>query len=156
MSKIRLTQPGFEHYTGQMGVLVFEDGLSTSDVSENDARRMGAVMRCEWENTGADPGNAQRLLDNLNTPAPVFVADGQGTDHDSEAALTASKVQEVERIEDIPKTSETKWSQEQLEAIADKDGIKGLRAIAEPLGIKGTSIRELIREILAGHQLPRG
>lgn len=155
MAKIRLTQEGFENYSGQMGVLMFEQGLSTTDVSPNDARRIGAVMRCEWEG-GDDPSNAQRLLDSMHTPAPVFVADGQGTDHDAEKAVVEHKEQVVSQVNDIPKTTDTGWSQEQLEAVADKEGIKGLRAIADPMGIKGTSIRELIKEILAGKQLPQG
>ena len=36
----------------------------------------------------------------------------------------------------------------ELEAIADKDGIKGLRDVGSPLGVRGTSINGLIEEIL--------
>jgi len=41
------------------------------------------------------------------------------------------------------------WTREELEVIADKNGISGLRAIAKPLGIKGRGIDELIDEITA-------
>jgi hypothetical protein len=37
---------------------------------------------------------------------------------------------------------------EKLSEIADRDGIKGLRAIAEPLGIKSNSIADMMRAIL--------
>lgn len=40
------------------------------------------------------------------------------------------------------------YTADKLAAIADKEGIKGLRALAEPLGIKGTAIADLMRELL--------
>ena len=140
--KLRLTQPGFEHYNGQMGVIFFEDGLSKGDVLSLDAVRMAAVMVCEWEN-GSSPSVAQAILDNADTPAPIFAsgADGQ---HDKEAVGKA-KAESIQQ--DVPKTSA--YNYEQLSAIADAQGIKGLRAIAEPLGIKSNSIKELIEAILA-------
>ena len=40
-------------------------------------------------------------------------------------------------------------AQEMLEKVADAKGINGLREIAEPLGLKGRSIPDLIKQILA-------
>lgn len=136
--KLRLMQPGFETYTGQMGVVFFENGLSTADVRPIDAIRMAAVMTCEWDN-GASPSVAQSILDNADTPAPTFVsgADGQ---HDREAAATAAAA---------PAVAAVVYTAEELEAIADKRGIRGLREIGDKVGVKGNAIRDLIEAIVA-------
>jgi hypothetical protein len=41
------------------------------------------------------------------------------------------------------------YTQLELEALADKEGITGLREVAEAYGVKGTSIVGLISGILA-------
>ena len=48
------------------------------------------------------------------------------------------------------------YTEEQLAAIADKQGIAGLREIAEPLGVKGNSIAGLISSILKAAGAPKG
>ncbi len=132
--KLRLTQPGFETYTGQMGVVFFEDGLSTTDVRPLDAVRMAAQFLCEWED-GTTASVAQSLLDHANTPAPVFLVGEK--QHDQDALNAGTQVE--------PGTTATSaFTEEELSKIADEQGIKGLREIAEPLGIKGNSIKELI------------
>ena len=40
------------------------------------------------------------------------------------------------------------WTQEELSAIADEKGIKGLREIGDDLGLKGTGIADLIAKIV--------
>jgi hypothetical protein len=74
---------------------------------------------------------------------------------------TASKVNESRRIEPLPterypvetilpeaKPDVTIYSREQLEAIADQEGIHGLRKVGDVLNVKGVSIRTLIEDIL--------
>lgn len=145
--KIRLIQPGFERYNGQMGVHFFEEGLSVADVRDQDAVRMSAVMLCEWED-GSSANVAQSILDNANTAAPVYSTKGDGSDHDAAADRVAQRAAVVESAVSADKPRTSTFSAEQLEAIADKSGIKGLREIADPLGLKGTSIKELIDSIL--------
>jgi hypothetical protein len=138
--KLRIVEPGFEKYEGQMGVVFFENGLSTDDVSQLDATRMSAVMQCEWE-SGSTMSVTQRLLDETDTPAPI-VSDG------AEAAKP-----ETEKVSDKPNDSNANnekfvsYTREELEDIADTGGIAGLREIAEPMGIKGNSIAKLIDDI---------
>lgn len=155
--KVRLTQSGFETYTGQMGVMFFEDGLSTTDVSLNDAIRLSAVMSASWEN-GESVSIAQRLIDEADTGAPIMrqIGDEAG-DVTSEASESdESLVEEVasedgsteEEASPATKASENAYTAEELAAIADKDGINGLREIAEPHGIKNNSIRGLIEAIV--------
>ncbi len=126
--KLRLTQPGFENYTAQMGVTFFEEGLSTADVLPMDATRMAAVMQCEWED-GSPANVGQIYLDNMHTPAGVDVV----VERETPAVISAPSV---------------KYTEQELGDIADKEGIAGLRAIADAFGIKGNSINGLIASIL--------
>jgi hypothetical protein len=131
--KLRLTQGGFEGYTGQMGVVVFENGLSVGDVLPIDAIRLAGVMGAEWEDgTAANVG--QMYLNNLDTPAPMFEPGAQAGD----PVIAATPVVDAG----------VAYTADQLADIADKDGISGLRAIADPLNVKGNSIRGLIDGIL--------
>lgn len=129
--KLRLTQPGFETYTAQMGVTNFENGLSTTDVSVMDATRMAAVMGCEWED-GTPANVGQIYLDNMHTEAPIFASAG---------------VPDVLVVADVAVLS-VAYTEAQLAAIADAKGIAGLREIADVLCLKGNSIGGLIAAIL--------
>ena len=55
-------------------------------------------------------------------------------------------------VDEIEQTSPKSLSREELEAVADDGGISGLRAIAEPLGVKSNSIDGLIDAILKASQ----
>lgn len=134
--KLRLTQPGWETYCGQMGVIQFVDGLSAGDVLEIDAVRMGAVMRCEWE-SGAAANVAQHLLDRAGDPAP---------------SPEAAKEKEIEKVKAAAPAAK-QYSREDLARVADVKGINGIREIADALGIKGNSIRGLIESILTVNDL---
>lgn len=131
--KLRLKQSGFESYSGQMGVIFFENGLSTTDVLPVDAVRISAVMQCEWED-GEASNVAQRLLDRADTPAPVL-----------QSNTGIEQPEQPQPVEPQPvEPAKPLYTEEQLAAIADEKGITGLRELAEPLGIKGNSIRGLI------------
>jgi len=141
--KIRLTQPGFETYTAQMGTLFFENGLTTADVRPNDAVRLAAQFLCEWEN-GTSVSVAQSLLDhshsNISTmPAPI----------NADQALAGEINADQAQPSTAPTAVTKQYDRADLEAIADKDGIKGLRAIGDSLGVKNNSVTGLIDEILA-------
>lgn len=127
--KIKITEKGFENFTGQMGVVFFENGFSTADVSSHDAFRMSAVMGFEWED-GTPCNVAQRILDNMNAPAPN---------------VTETFVEEVKP--EVVVQGEL-WTEDELGKIADEEGIAGLRAIADPLGIKDKSVAGLISGLL--------
>jgi len=149
--RIRLTQPGYEHYSGQMGILFFEDGLSTHPVPFKDANRMSAVMICEFED-GSSCNPAQRLLDTAHQEA-VFGRETTDKAPDDELPVSVSVEEPVLIALDQPKQdqpilrSSVVYSREDLEEIADKKGIAGLREIATPLGIKSNSITNLIEEL---------
>lgn len=126
--KLKLTQPGYESMTGLFGITFFENGVSVTDVPLREARQIAMSIKAEYED-GSDPNPAQNLLESMHNEAGKVEAPVAG----SETKTPASK---------------TAYTEEELGAIADKEGIKGLRAVAEQFGVKGTSIVELIREIL--------
>jgi hypothetical protein len=145
--KLRLTQSGFEHYTGQMGVIQFEDGLSTGDVLHIDATRVAGVMGAEWEN--GQPANVSQLyLDAMDHRAPTDEEQRAAANSDVPKSIDMDEVKE--KAEALGKT----YTEEELAAIADKEGINGLRAIADPLGVKGNSIRGLMDVILKAAGTP--
>lgn len=144
--KIKLTQPGFETYNGQMGVTFFEEGLSVSDVLVQDAIRMSAVMLCEWED-GTSPNIAQSLIDNSDTPAPTFVSGEDGQHELNDDEIKAAQEVQAALIQAGAPVGPS-YTFEQLAEIADAKGIQGLREISDPLGIKSNSIKNLIDAIV--------
>lgn len=133
--KLRLTQAGFEKYTGQMGVVMFEDGLSVGDVLPIDAIRISAAIGADWED-GSAANVGDMYLNNMD--APAFVGR-------PEVEQTIQETNEVVKTSVAPGTA---YSKDDLAKIADAEGIAGLRAIADPIGVKGTSIVGLIEAIL--------
>lgn len=137
--KIRITQEGFQTYNGQMGVLFFENGLSTTDARPQDAMRLAAQFICEWED-GTSASLAQAILDHSHATTSTVP---QEMNADQALKQLAA---------DTPTVSIAKaqtYTEADLQAIADKSGIKGLRAIGDALGIKNNSIPGLMAEILA-------
>lgn len=146
--KLRLLQSGFETYEGQMGVIFFTNGLSTADVKPIDAIRMAAVMQCEWED-GTSPSVAQSIIDHAHTPASIINAQEMNGDTALAAeSRMANNLGKADRPETEPEAPGALYTEESLALIADEQGIKGLRAIADPMGVKGNSIKELIADIL--------
>lgn len=137
--KLKLTAPGWDNFSGQMGVNFFENGLSTADVLPFDARRISGVISCEWED-GSSPSVAQSILDNAKTAAPDA--------SDSPAAPVGDST--------TPVSNGVAWTEEELGKIADEQGIAGLREIAEPAGIKSKSVQGLIEAILTAKVAKEG
>lgn len=141
--KLRITEPGFETISSPIAEVMFENGVSVNDVSEDQALRISAAMRCETLE-GVNPSAAAVMLREMNTRAGVVVemARGVETDDDDPHAI----IEVAKPVAPVAPTHE--YTREELEQVADKGGIKGLRAIAAPFGVKGVGIKELIDETL--------
>jgi hypothetical protein len=146
--KFRLTGGGYQNFTGPMGTVDFEDGLSVRDVLPNEGKRLAALFGGEWED-GSTANVGQIYMDNMHTPAP-FVSGQPGVEQ--QVTITPDQLidgpQEV-KLDEQAVAELQSYTEDQLAAVADDKGIAGLRAIAEPLGIKSNSIRGLIDAILA-------
>ena len=126
--KIKITQAGWAGYTGFLGQVEFADGISIDEVSRADASQLASIVSVEDAATGRNPSDAQRILDNADVAAVVEQRQSQG--------------------EQATVVSAAKRTKAELEALADTGGIKAVREVADPLGLKGNSIAELIEKIL--------
>lgn len=159
--KLRITQRGFETYTGQMGMILFKDGLSVYDVAERDALRLSALFGCEWETGSAVTITKVEVEPSAPVGRETFLAPTDGMParvggHDGE-----TKYVDVDFTgEDIPVRVTRRYSRVELEEIADTHGMSGLREIAGPMGIRSTSIVDIIEKILSvagkDEKLPEG
>lgn len=150
--KLRLTQAGFETYTGQMGVVMFKDGVSETDVLPIDAIRISAAIGAEWEDgTAANVG--EMYLNNMHSPAHVGGNDinEMSMPVEGTADKTETQPEGTEVVSEV-----TKYTEESLAAIADKEGIAGLRTVADSLSVKGTSIVGLIAGIMKAQAAKTG
>lgn len=142
--KIRLIETGYESLTGMFGEVEFVDGVSVHDVSPVQARFLASIVRIE-NIDGTDPGENARFQSAFNLEAQSFQLP---TLAELEAAGKPAEVGQAQEAQVQAQVAE-QYTQESLEAIADKGGIAGLREVADPLGVKGTSIAKLIEGILA-------
>ena len=150
MSKIKITEPGWEGYTGNLGTLIFEGGVSVREPTQRERDVFSVTIRIadvddDGNETTYSANDFLRTASHLAmepqpeklTVVPVVEAPAK--------VVTVTPPLPI----DAPSTPAKIYELAELEAIADKDGIKGLRAIGTPLGVKNTSIPKLIDEILA-------
>lgn len=174
---IKITQPGWETYNSDLGTVQFENGRSVTEVSRMEALRLGAfvtVQECDAD--GNELGQISPAVDVLRTSkisatvtAGLERVQTQPSDTPEIETIVVEETPEEIRLREVrtlqaqseaagrhiadvaaapvlaPAVAHTP---ESLEVIATKDGINGLRAIA-PAGVKGTSIKGLMTEILA-------
>lgn len=126
--KLKITEPGWEGFTGDFGGIDFADGVSTVDVAPYQAKRLSNAIRCETLE-GLNPSSSQQVIDSRCVQVV--------------AAVVAPEAPTVKV-----------WTRDQLQALADTDGIKGIRTISDPLDIKSTSISALIDAIVNAQAPP--
>lgn len=159
--KLKITQPGWENYTGQLGMAFFQDGVSVADVPKLVARRLAGVVGCVWED-GTNPSVTQDELTrdvpapDVNTTIPAPVTEAAPELIVPSVVIAAVETQPAEFVQpvdpsalSVPSASAPVYTKEELEAIADKEGIAGLRALADPLDIKSNSISALIAAMVS-------
>jgi len=126
--KIRITQPGWAGYTGDLGQYAFVDGVSVEDIGKGDAAHLAGIVSVENIEDGSNPSHSQRLVD---------------------ANTKSAKVETVIQGSEPVKLPDEFYTKSQLEGVADISGIQGIRKISDPVGLKGTSISDLIDKILS-------
>jgi hypothetical protein len=163
----RLTAPGWENFSGNFGFgAMFEDGLSTVELTQRQIMRIGSSTVLVDAETGVQVGPSVIHLNlqpvEMTVPVPMQnAADEAATEEaererlareaDERKAEEAAALAEAQRKAQEAVDAAVVYTRQELEAIAANDGIEGLRVIARPLGIKGKAIAELVNEILA-HQ----
>jgi len=152
--QVKITDPGFAGFTGHFGTVYFENGVS-EHISSAEAERLGCIVKCETLD-GQNPSATQRMVDIQHKNLDELLAQGKGVvGADRAAVQTPESNQTVAKTEDAG--GETKpgvqpslnFTREDLEALADKEGITGLRNIGSQHGVKGRSIADIIDELMA-------
>ena len=148
--KIKIDEVGYEHFTSFLGVTEFVDGVSVNDVLPRQINLLAAIVRIVDAETGVQYGpgyefDAVKDLKAVTEDVLLLTEAGQASAAKAEQArLEELKQAQADEANGMKKIS---YTQADLEDVADKHGIAGLREIAEPLGIKGTSVAKLIEEI---------
>jgi hypothetical protein len=132
--RIRLIENGYQTFTGQFGVWEFADGVSVDDLDYLAAMNITSLLSVVDDATGEYPSNTPYESGGPTASAPTE------TSTYSEALESAPAAAAAIALGDITRAS--------LEAIADESGIKGIRLISDSMGIRGTSITDLIDKIL--------
>lgn len=149
MQKLRvfLKQPGYEVFNGHMRGHIFKDGVSVDEIPARDAVRIGAGIYAEDENGVQISPSTFVFNANLNnTSAPML---NQTAPEDAPSEITNPEIT-LSSGESTVKTMDfTEMTRADLEAIADVQGINGLREIGEKFGVKGKAVSELIDKIIA-------
>lgn len=145
MKYLRLVQSGYENYTGPIGSYEFVDGVSVDMIPRNDRDRLATAFQfVEFESEDDEPvpaGVAYRLV----AMSGVRASDPEPL----ERQTVEEKVEEVAKAADMAEPTRTIYERKNLEAIADKRGIGGLREIGDGWGVKSRQIIALIEMILS-------
>lgn len=135
MKIVKITEKGWENYTGHLGGVEFSKGVSVRGANEIEINRIGANLRIESVDTN------QQL--NPTTGRSLYFDE-----------ITKEIVSEIIKHEESivdeanSESSVSPYTRKQLEEIADKGGIAELRKVSDELGVKGKSISTLIDGIM--------
>lgn len=145
MKILKIVEPGWENYTGYLGMVEFKEAVSVAPVPQIMADRITSLVRVvEVDESGVEiqAGAAARIVGGAAIAAEVVPALEKLTEEELAAEREAAAKREVDPDSVVYKT------QEDLEAIAGKEGINGLREVAKPWGVRERSIPNLIGAIL--------
>lgn len=135
--KLKITQAGWETYTGNLAGVEFVNGVATEDASPFICQHVAACIQVEDIETGKNPSASQMLVDAKNTEMDASMQAPDITQVDAGASIAAVGVNSVV------------WTKKELEAVAAEKGIQGLRDIAEDHpSVKANSINKLLENIL--------
>jgi len=144
MKHLRITEPGFQKMTDVMGGIEFVDGVSVEPLSDMQAARICAAMRAEFTD-GSNSSPAGLLVSEKNVRADVAVQMKRGITNVQRYIDNHLTHREVK----VEIDARRKMSREDLEFIADEDGIAKLREVAAEFNVKGNSIAKIIAGILS-------
>lgn len=126
---IKIDVPGWEHFNGLLGMVPFENGISTRHVTPQEAARIGSTLRVVEVGTDEQVGASVNMATARNISAEVT------------PLLQRATEEEVAVIE-------PKYTKDELEEIASEGGIKAVREIAKEFDVKGIEINKIIDEIM--------
>lgn len=150
--KVKITQPGMQTYTGYIRGTRFINGESVGDMPIRDALRLGASCQVSDMDGNIVSPNYHVFEDAATVTAADLAPEKAPEPEVVEEVVEEVADEEDEVVEFYEPDEEHKpskvWTVAELEAIADADGIGGLREIGDTLGVRDRSIDGLIREIM--------
>jgi hypothetical protein len=133
MSIVRIDVPGWDTFTGLLGMVPFENGVSSRELTQAEMLRIGANIAIVKVGSNEQVGAAVTMVNSRNISAEVKVA---------------SKTLEQETVAKVA----YEYDRERLEEIASEGGIKAVREIAAKYNVKGVEISKMIEEILKAQE----
>lgn len=141
-----LKQAGYQNFSGYLLGHRFEDGRSTMPVPIQHALRLGAAYVCQTD-AGEVISPNHITYEDAATVAADPVAASPASQPKEEAPVAEDEVMDFMDVgEEMPEAKT--WTSVELEALADAEGIQGLREIGDELGVKERSIKGLIEGIV--------
>ena len=165
MAKIKLCGVGMEAFNGYMGSVLFENGVSVEDAAPAQIRLLGAlttimILDGDKEYQG---GMAANMAANIKTgfdTKPTWLTPEETAALDAEkkveafenpegmkAAVEGDEFKDLMNLDPVERDVKL-YSREELEAIADEKGIRGLREIGDKINVRGNAIVTMIEAIL--------
>lgn len=132
-AKVKLLESTFKGYTGLLCGVQFEDGISVHELPFVDQQRICASMRAE-------------TIDGRNVSAAGAYSERYNVTTENLKEHVAEPVTNLDRGTVQPGIQ--MYTREELEAVADSEGIAGLRLIGGNIGVKAKGIVEMIDGIL--------
>ncbi|HHN8518370.1 TPA: hypothetical protein ACRRZQ_003735 [Klebsiella quasipneumoniae] len=132
-AKVKLLESTFKGYTGLLCGVQFEDGVSVEELPFVDQQRICASMRAE-------------TVDGRNVSAAGAYSERYTVNAEAVKEYAAEPVTNLVRGTVEPGVQI--YTREELEAVADSEGIAGLRLIGGVMGVKAKGIVEMIDGIL--------
>ncbi|MBD0905662.1 hypothetical protein ACLH2J_24670 [Klebsiella michiganensis] len=132
-AKVKLLESTFKGYTGLLCGVQFEDGISVQELPFVDQQRICASMRAE-------------TIDGRNVSAAGAYSERYNVTTENLKEHVAEPVTNLDRGTVQPGIQ--MYTREELEAVADSEGIAGLRLIGGNIGVKAKGIVEMIDGIL--------
>lgn len=132
--RMRLTEPSFAHYTGPIGSFEFVDGVSKDIIIWYEANRIGSCIQAEDADVPGwviNPAAEHDRTINRSADSPIVIAVSEGKHINAEGSPLIRR-----------------YSREELEELADKDGLIGVREVARVWGRTGRSIAECIDGVM--------
>lgn len=132
--RLRILDAGLANYTGDFGLVNFENGVSTHEVNWIEAGSLAAIVHIEDADLpGYQLGGAAELERDRGrlADAPEVSASARVEEVDGKTRMVAEH-----------------FSRKELEQIADHKGLAGVRDIARAWKRTGRSIQECVDAIL--------
>ena len=139
MPHVTLKDPGFKNLTGMFGRHLFENGRSIESLSDQDAALFGAIAAVTTDD-GHNPSITQKAIDTRSDEAPIVDPAPAIVRDETESKDAQKQSDEATAVPAI--------TREQLEQIADKQGLAGVREIGVEYKVADKSIPGLINKIM--------